>query len=477
MKVTLESTYSISQRKKEVLRGTRYHASYFAYQLTKQCSAHQLEKLSKSIFNATVDLNPHQIDAALFAFRSPLSRGAILADEVGLGKTIEAGLIVSQLWAERRRRILCIVPAALRNQWQGELADKFFIGSLILESKNFKRLVKDGIRNPFEQRDKIVICSYHFARNRETEVAALPWDLVVIDEAHRLRNVYKKSNKIARALKSVVGMRPKVLLTATPLQNSLMELYGLVSFVDPHVFGSEGSFRDQFARRSNDMRAAYFQSLRSRISPICQRTLRKQVTQYIRYTNRVSLTQDFTPTDDEVNLYEAVSAYLQRPEAFALPASQRTLMTLVLRKILASSSFAIAATLGRLIKRLDAMHEEANGVPTRDFTEDVTDDYEHTEEMQDEWPEENGEARPAKPSSELVDQHAKQVIAAAIREEIRDLAAYKETRRVDNWQRQGRSPSDCAEDRIREAGGVCGAPQGHYLHGIPAHPTLLARAP
>jgi len=94
---------------------TAYHSQYFAHLLTRKCSSRELEKLNQSIFNATVDLNPHQIDAALFAFRSPLARGAILADEVGLGKTIEAGRIVSQLWAERRRWILCIVPAVDRS--------------------------------------------------------------------------------------------------------------------------------------------------------------------------------------------------------------------------------------------------------------------------------------------------------------------------------------------------------------------------
>ena len=172
---------------------TAYHSKYFAHELTKKCSAHQLEKLNQSIFNATVDLNPHQIDAALFAFRSPLSRGAILADEVGLGKTIEAALVISQLWAERKRRILCITPASLRKQWEGELIDKFFIDSLIIESKNYNKYVKDGCANPFEYENKIVICSYHFARSKEADLRSIPWDLVVIDEAHRLRNVYKKS--------------------------------------------------------------------------------------------------------------------------------------------------------------------------------------------------------------------------------------------------------------------------------------------
>src|SRR5712664_3981295 len=104
---------------------TIFHSNYYAHELTRRFSSEKFEKLSQSLFNATVDLNPHQIEAALFAFRSPLSRGAILADEVGLGKTIEAGLIISQLWAERKRRILIILPAALREQWGRELLEKF----------------------------------------------------------------------------------------------------------------------------------------------------------------------------------------------------------------------------------------------------------------------------------------------------------------------------------------------------------------
>src|SRR3989337_232681 len=140
---------------------TPYHAKYFAYELTKRCSSDSLQKLAVSLSDAQVDLNPHQLEAALFAFRSPLSRGAILADEVGLGKTIEAGLIISQLWAERKRRILIIVPASLREQWSRELNEKFFIDSFILESRNFNQLIKQGVQNPFEQIDRIVICSYH----------------------------------------------------------------------------------------------------------------------------------------------------------------------------------------------------------------------------------------------------------------------------------------------------------------------------
>lgn len=87
---------------------TSYHAKYYAYELTRRCPADSEDRLASALVDAQVDLNPHQIDASLFAFRSPLSRGVLLADEVGLGKTIEAGLVLAQKWAERKRRMLVI---------------------------------------------------------------------------------------------------------------------------------------------------------------------------------------------------------------------------------------------------------------------------------------------------------------------------------------------------------------------------------
>lgn len=402
---------------------TPYHAKYYAAELTKRCSSHQIGKLNQSIFNATVDLNPHQIDAALFAFRSPLSRGAVLADEVGLGKTIETGLIISQLWSERRRQILCIVPAALREQWSRELLEKFFIESVILESSNYNHMVKAGNTRPLANLGKIVICSYHFARAKMADVERVPWDLVVIDEAHRLRNVYKKSNKIARAIRDSIALCPKILLTATPLQNSLMELFGLISFIDPHVFGSEDSFRELFARRAGDMKEDDFARLKSRIQPICQRTLRRQVIEYIRYTNRVSLTQDFTPTDEEIRLYESVSAYLQRPDSFALPASQRSLMTLVLRKILASSTFAISATLAKLIERLERTEIAMAQDPAAGDAENLADDYDAIGELKDEWADTEEIAPHQNPA--VIDDLKKTLDRKNIKDEIEELKTYK----------------------------------------------------
>ncbi|MFA5744314.1 MAG: DEAD/DEAH box helicase [Candidatus Nanoarchaeia archaeon] len=321
---------------------TPIHAKYYANQLVRKISSDSIEKFASTLVDARVDLNPHQIDAALFAFKSPLSKGAILADEVGLGKTIEAGIVLCQKWAENKRRILLIVPSNLRKQWYQELLDKFFLDSVIIESKNFNEMISKDIINPFEQK-KIVICSYHFAKNKEDYIKKICWDLAVIDEAHRLRNVHHNSNKIAKSIKSSLDNIPKLLLTATPLQNSLIELYSLVSFIDDFTFGDLSSFKDQFSRLNDDSQVN-FTDLKERLSTICKRTLRKQVIEYIKYTNRISITQEFTPNEDEQKLYDLVSKYLQKEKLYALPSGQRHLMTLIMRRLLASSTFAITGT-------------------------------------------------------------------------------------------------------------------------------------
>lgn len=173
-----------------------YHAKYFAWELTKRSASDSLQKLASTIVDAQVDLNPHQVKAALFAFRSPLSMGAALVDVVGLGKTIEACLVISQKWAERKRRILIITPANLRKQWSQELMDKFFLPSVILEAKSFNDAVKAGSLNPFDQQE-IVLCSYQFARSKEAWLRQVRWDLAVIDEAHRLKSGFELTPPIA----------------------------------------------------------------------------------------------------------------------------------------------------------------------------------------------------------------------------------------------------------------------------------------
>ncbi|MEZ4950835.1 MAG: SNF2-related protein [Saprospiraceae bacterium] len=358
---------------------TVYHAKYFSYELTRQLPANDVGKLTASLQDAQVDLNPHQVEAALFAFKSPLSKGAVLADEVGLGKTIEAGIILSQQWAERKRKLLIIGPSNLRKQWNRELADKFYLPSIILEAKSFNAHIKEGNLNPFNQEDLIVICSFHFAKNKAPYLKHINWDLVIIDEAHRLRNVYKPSNKIGNAIKDALDHCKKVLLTATPLQNSVLELYGLVSLIDPYIFGDLKSFKSQFSRNIDEEN---YEDLRNRLQPICKRTLRRQVLEYIKYTERKPMVQEYFPGEDENTLYNWVSEYLQRPKLYALPFSQRQLITLILRKLLASSTYAIYGTLDSLVKRLEKIILE-NTVEEDENT--LSFDFETYEEIQDEW--------------------------------------------------------------------------------------------
>lgn len=386
---------------------TDYHAKYFAHELTRRYPSDSVEKFAGAVASAQVDLNPHQVDAALFAFRSPLSKGALLADEVGLGKTIEAGLVISQRWAERKRRILIITPANLRKQWHQELTEKFFLPCALIESRSYNQAIKLGNFRPFEVADTIVICSYQFAKSRATDVSNTPWDLVVIDEAHRLRNVYKPTNVIANTLKQALGQRHKLLLTATPLQNSLLELFGLVSFIDEHTFADLKSFREQF---SNLNHAQVFETLKERLKPICHRTLRRQVTAYVPFTRRFPLVEEFTPEDSEDRLYNLVSDYLRRDNLQALPASQRSLMTLVLRKLLASSTFAIAGALATISKRLkDKLRKQE---PVESLEEELDKDYEALGETAEEWPEE--------PAPELLSAEDR----AALEAEIADLDAF-----------------------------------------------------
>lgn len=360
---------------------THQQSLYYAWQLTRRTAGDSVESLASTLVDSQVDLNPHQVEAALFACSNPLSRGVILADEVGLGKTIEAGLVISQRWAERRRRILIITPANLRKQWHQELQDKFNLQSVILEAKSYNAIRKESRGHPFDAASGPIICSYQFAKSKAKDIKAIAWDLVVLDEAHRLRNVYKTSNIIAKALKEALEhVHCKVLLTATPLQNSLLELYGLVSIIDDRVFGDVDSFRSQFTAQPREQA---FAALRARLGNVCKRTLRRQVQQYVPYTARRAIVQEFTPSAEEQQLSALVADYLRRPNLHALPDGQRQLISLVLWKLLASSTHAIAGALETMATRLQGELDEAENIPN--IAEVLDNDYESLEETADEW--------------------------------------------------------------------------------------------
>lgn len=343
---------------------------YFAWDLTHKKSVSDDARFTGVLSEAKVDLNPHQVEAALFAFKSPLSKGAILADEVGLGKTIEAGIILSEMWAVHKRKILIIVPASLRNQWNLELMEKFYLPSMILLSENYQAYKSAGI-NVLNSGEDIIICSYNFAAKYADDISNVRWDLVVIDEAHKLRNVYKKSVKLSNILRRALMPYKKVLLTATPLQNNLKELQGLICMVDGEFFYSLDSFDKQYNAVSTRDSSRYGE-LKERLQRIVHRTLRQQVQEYVNYTKRSAMVENYQPTPAEIELYKRVDAYLKRDIIHAIHPMALPMLSLIIRKILSSSAYALSFTLGKLINKLEYYKNDGLVIDNvSDFCEDV----------------------------------------------------------------------------------------------------------
>lgn len=355
---------------------SKQQAKYFAYKLTILNRIGKLGNITQGLLNAQVDLNPHQIESATFALNSPLSKGTILADEVGLGKTIEAGIVLCQYWAERKRHLLIVCPASLREQWKIELEEKFSLPSIILESQNY-------FENLLQLKDKVIIMSYNFASKIHTDLVKVSWDLAVLDEAHKLRNVYRESNIIGNAIEYALRDRKKLLLTATPLQNSLMELYGLSLLIDRTIFGSIKSFKSQYSVTQTN-----YESLRNRLSNFCKRTLRANVLEYIRYTKRKPFTFPFIPSEQEQELYEKISDFLREDSVYAIPSKQKHLISLILYKLLASSSSAIEGTFTSILERMEKIRKE-NVIPQQDILKDeliqeIENEYEEEQESEEE---------------------------------------------------------------------------------------------
>lgn len=356
-----------------------YQAKYIAHELERVYANDDVAKLSGLMFDAQITPTPHQIDAALFALDSPNTRGVIMADEVGLGKTIEAGIVIMQYWAERKRKILIVSPSSLRQQWKQELEEKFNLFANIIDAKsiNGKTVTKDGI----------YICSYEFA-NRNVQKLTTGWDLLILDEAHKLRNFYSNKRGVASAIADIArGTSKSLMLTATPLQNRLEELYGLVEVVDPKYFHSLDVFKQRYIKSSHPYA---LEDLRARMSKIAKRTLRSEAKKYIKYTNRIARTVTFEPSGDEKRLYDLVDDYLHREKLCAFASSQRHLAALIIRKRLGSSSFAVASTLRKIIARME--DEYANGkvrdnrgglVEFDDLTDEEIEYYENSGEIDD----------------------------------------------------------------------------------------------
>ncbi len=309
-------------------------------------------RLAPALAHSAVDLNPHQIEAAAFALAALPTGGAVLADEVGLGKTVEAGIVLAQLAAEGKARAIILVPASLRAQWRDELRSKFGLDAEVVDGDSVREKERQGLRtNPFDT-GGIVISSHPFAALRQADIERVAWDVAVIDEAHRLRNAYRKDHRTGQALRRRRCARRRS--CSSPPRRSRTTSWSC-----------SGSRRSSTTRSSATKRRSGLQyvtgeltedraaDLKARLAPVFVRTLRRQVREYVKFTARRSIVEDFAPTAQEQELYDRVSEYLRREDAYAIPQARRQLFVLVYRKILASSSFALAATLDRLADTLD----------------------------------------------------------------------------------------------------------------------------
>lgn len=323
--------------------------------LLEQYSWYKNQYLRESPFrcllNADIELNPHQINAFCAAIQALKTGGIILADEVGLGKTIEAGLVLNYVLSTGFKKVLISLPATLRKQWEVELQEKFGIQAIILDRYTVERDVAN-IRKKLEKRDEVsvVLASYDYSSKLMKRFPQVKWDFLIIDEAHNLRNVFH-GTKRAKNLYDLSKGIPKLLLTATPLQNSLSDLHGLVSFIDPRIFGSEKVFNRRFIEGGD------YEELKEELRPILYRTLRRDVGKYMAFSKRTCITVDFHLSQEEKDLYNAVNAFLKRDPLYSIPTANKSLIILVVRKLLASSSFALIETFEVLKKRLEKLYE------------------------------------------------------------------------------------------------------------------------
>ena len=336
------------------------------------------------LLKTNIEINPHQINAFCAAIQALKTGGIVLADEVGLGKTIEAGLTLKYVIASGAKHVLIALPATLRKQWEIELEEKFGLKSTILERLTVESAPVDW-KTWLEDKNKvrIVITSYDYSSKLMKRFPGVKWDLIIIDEAHNLRNVFHGTKRAKRLYELSQGI-PKLLLTATPLQNSLSDLHGLISFIDPRIFGSEKVFSKRFIEGQD------YTELKRELAPVLYRTLRRDVGKYMDFKKRECRTIDFSLSPDEVELYMRVNNFLKKDMLYSIPNANKGLIVLVIRKLLASSSYALIETFEVLRKRLEKLYEGTKSANAQDgfdlFWDFVEDEIDETgfEEVDDE---------------------------------------------------------------------------------------------
>ncbi|MEG2524548.1 MAG: DEAD/DEAH box helicase, partial [Oscillospiraceae bacterium] len=332
------------------MQQTPFHAYYTARVLD---SLSEDDRFVPVFASSDIQVYPFQIAAASFALRSPYQNGAILCDEAGMGKSHEAMLVISQKWLEGQDCILLVIPNAdLLRQWT-ELIDRYYTVPYVVltNRKEWSEAASDENPNAFEQ-SVIVITTYDFAADNEAAVSAVRWDLTVFEEASALSPVYQEDNKQAKALKRIAADSFKLLLTGTPIEKNIMDLYGLIWFIDETVLPHEREFLARYLRRPEN-----YPELAERVRKYCFRTLRSQAKAYAKVPERILITDEYVPSQPEQRLYELLYAYINKPDKRAFPEMKQYDLALRLLSLQSSSTAAILQTIRGVIKRLETMQD------------------------------------------------------------------------------------------------------------------------
>lgn len=334
------------------MQQTPFHAYYTARELE---NLYDEDLLSSAFASSDIKIYPFQIAASAFALRSPYQKGAILCDEAGMGKSHEAMLVITQKWLEGYNRILLVTPNAdLLRQWT-EIIDRFYTVPYVVltDREEWKANASDDDPNAFVQ-NAIVVSTYDFVADNESAAKEVKWDLTVFEEANALSSVYREDNKQARTLKRIAGDSFKLLLTGTPIEKNIMDLYGLIWFIDETVLPDERDFLSRYLRKPEN-----YPELAERVSRYCFRTLRSQAKGYAKVTERILITHEYEQSPKERELYDLLYDYINKPNKIAFPEMDKYDLALRLLSLQSSSTAAILQTVKGGIKRLELLPDAA----------------------------------------------------------------------------------------------------------------------